>query len=48
MGFFRQAYWSRLSFPPSRDLPDPGIIFMSPALQEDSYAIWEAPVWGLA
>ena len=25
MGFFRQEYWSRLSFPPPEDLPDPEI-----------------------
>ena len=25
MGFPRKAYWSRLSFPPPGDLPDPGI-----------------------
>ena len=25
MGFSRQEYWSRLPFPPPRDLPDPGI-----------------------
>ena len=25
MGFSRQEYWSGLSFPPPRDLPDPGI-----------------------
>ena len=24
MGFFRQEYWSELSFPPRRDLPNPG------------------------
>jgi len=35
MGFFRQEYWSGLSFPPLRDLPEPGIkstSLMSPAL----------------
>ena len=35
MGFFRQEYWSRLSFPPPGDLPDPGIepmYLLSPAL----------------
>ena len=36
MGFPRQEYWSGLSFPPPRDLPDPGIEPTSPALQEDS------------
>ena len=25
MGFSRQEYWSGLPFPPSEDLPDPGI-----------------------
>ena len=28
-GFFRQKYWSALSFPPPGDLPDPGIEPMS-------------------
>ena len=32
MGFPRQEYWSGLPFPPPRDLPDPGIKPMSPAL----------------
>ena len=31
-GIFRQEYWSGLSFPFSRDLPDPGIKPISPAL----------------
>ena len=30
VGFPRQEYWSRLSFPPPEDLPDPGIKPMSP------------------
>ena len=30
MGFFRQEYWCRLSFPPAGDLPDLGIKSMSP------------------
>ena len=30
-GLSRQEYWSRLSFPPPEDLPDPGIKPMSPA-----------------
>ena len=37
MGFFRQAYWSGLTFP-AEDLPDPGTEPMSPvspALQVD-------------
>ena len=32
----RQEYWSGLPFPPSRDLPDPGIKPRSPALQADA------------
>ena len=36
MQFSRQEHWSRLPCPPSRDLPDPGIEPMSPALQVDS------------
>ena len=36
VGFSRQEYWSGLSFPPPRDLPDPGIEPRSPALQVDS------------
>ena len=36
VGFSRQEYWSGLPFPPSGDLPDPGIKSGSPALQPDS------------
>ena len=36
VGFPRQEYWSRLSFPPARGLPDPGIKPGSPELQGDS------------
>ena len=36
MGFSRQEYWSGLSCPPARDLLDPGIEPVSPALQVDS------------
>ena len=36
LGFSRQEYWSGLPFPPSGDLPDPGIKSGSPALQPDS------------
>ena len=36
MKFSRQEYWSGLPFPPSGDLPDPGIKPGSPALQTDS------------
>ena len=32
MGFSRQKYWSRLSFPPPGDLPHPGMQPWSPAL----------------
>ena len=31
MGFPRQEYWRRLSFPPPGDLPNPGIKPVSPA-----------------
>ena len=30
MGFSRQEYWSGLPFPPSEDIPEPGIEPMSP------------------
>ena len=36
MRFPRQEYWSGLPFPPSGDLPDPGIEPGSPALQADA------------
>ena len=36
MGFSRQEYWSGLSFPSPRDLPNPGIKPRSPSLQADS------------
>jgi len=36
MGFSRQEYWSGFPCPPPRDLPNPGIEPMSPALQADS------------
>ena len=36
MGFSRQEYWSKLSFPSPGDLPDPGIEPGSPALQADA------------
>ena len=49
MGFSRQDYWSRLSFPPPGDLPNPGIEPMSPAspsLQANLYlwATWASKV----
>ena len=34
--FFRQEYWSGLPFPSLGDLPYPGIIPGSPALQADA------------
>ena len=36
MEFSRPEYWSALSFPPTGDLPKPGIKPRSPALQADS------------
>ena len=36
MGFYRQEYENRLSFPSPGDLPNPGIKPESPALQADS------------
>ena len=36
MGFSRQEYWSGLSFPSPRDLPEPAIKWGSPALQTDA------------
>ena len=36
MGFSKQEYWSRLPFPSSGNLPDPGIKPGSPALQADA------------
>ena len=36
MGFPRQKYWSGLPFPFPEDLPNPGIKYVSPALQVGS------------
>ena len=36
VGFSQQEYWSELSFPSARDLPDPGIEPGSPAFKADS------------
>ena len=36
LGLSRQEYWSGLSFPSPRDLPNPGIKPGSPALQADT------------
>ena len=50
-GFSRQEYWSGLPFPPSEDLPDPGMepmSFMSPVLAGGYFTIrvtWEAHVF---
>ena len=49
MGFSRQEGWSRLLFPTTGDLPDPGIeptFLTSPALAGESFTTnvtWEAP-----
>ena len=51
MGFFRQEYWSRLPFPPPRDLPDPEAepaSSVSPALQADSLLLsHQGNTWSL-
>ena len=50
MEFSRQEYWSRLPFPPARDLPDPEIqttSAMSPALAGMSFYLcvtWETHI----
>ena len=46
VGFPRQEYWSGVLFPSPGDFPDSGIKFASPALQENSFATWEASVSG--
>ena len=52
MGFSRQDYWSGLSFPPPKDLLNPGInpaSFMYPALSSRFFttsATWEAQLKG--
>ena len=40
MEFSRQEYWSGLTFPAPRDLPDPEIELSSPALQADSLLLY--------
>ena len=48
MEFSRQKYWSDLPFPPSGDLPDPGIELLSLGCAASAgdfftnYATWEA------
>ena len=50
MEFSRQKYWDEVPFPIPRDLPDPGIEFVSfgsPALAGGFFTTsttWEAPV----
>ena len=39
MGFVRKEYWSGLLFPPTGDLPDPGIEPVSPALANRFFTI---------
>ena len=36
--FFPKEYWSRLPFPPPRDLPDPGIEHETPLLAGKFFA----------
>ena len=45
MGFSIKEYWSGLLFPPSGDIPDPGIKSRFPALQADSLPteLWGKP-----
>ena len=43
MAFSRPEYWSGSPFPSPGDLPNPGIIPKSPALQADSLAV--EPPW---
>ena len=49
IGFYRQEYWSRLTFPSPGDLPNPGIESQSLASPElasryfTTSATWEAP-----
>ena len=40
MGFSRQEYWSRVPFPSSGDLPNPGIEPSSPALAGRFFTQW--------
>jgi len=39
VGFPRQKYWSELPFPSARNLPNPGIKPMSPALARGSLPV---------
>ena len=49
MGFSRQEYWNGWPFSSCRDLPDPGIEPVSPALQADSLSAEPSgsPGWGV-
>jgi len=40
MGFARQEYWSGLPFPPSGDLPNPGIEHVSDGSLMLVLALW--------
>ena len=40
MGFPRQEYWSRLPFPPTGDLPSPGIEPSPPVLEVQCLSHW--------
>ena len=42
MGFSRQEYWNGLPFPPTGDLPDPGIEPVSPEMA-DGFFTTEPP-----
>ena len=46
IGFSRQEYWSRVSFPSPGDHPDPGIEPESPSWQADSLPteLWGKPI----
>ena len=43
MGFSREEYWSALLFPPPKDLPDPGIEPVSPALVSGFFFLTAEP-----
>ena len=45
IGFSRKEYWSGLPFPSPGDIPDPGIEFLSPALQVDSCIAHKGSPW---
>ena len=41
MEFFRQEYWSQLSFPSPGDLPEPGIYFRTNGQKRNPFERWE-------